>query len=127
MIEGVNRLVAVVVAATATGAGAVAAIIAAAASGPRAAVAAAAGVTVVQLVVAGVAGPSALAEVCWEATSAATAAAPRLPPRVKPGRRSPPECREEPGVDLWLPEEEPDSERFLFPLPSAVGGGGKAS
>jgi hypothetical protein len=46
MIEGgVSRLVAVVVAATATGAGAVAAIIAAAASGPSAAVVAPAGLS----------------------------------------------------------------------------------
>jgi hypothetical protein len=51
MIEGgVNRLVAVVVAATATGAGAVAAIVAAAASGPRAATAPAACVAGVLLV-----------------------------------------------------------------------------
>jgi hypothetical protein len=74
MIGGVSRLVAVVLSATATGAGAAAAIIAAAATGPRAAVAAAASVTVVQLVVAGIARSTALAEVGREAASAATAA-----------------------------------------------------
>ncbi len=74
MIGGVSRLVAVVVAAATTGAGAVAAIIAAAVTGTRAAVAAAASVTVVRLVVAGFTRSTALAEVGREAAPAATAA-----------------------------------------------------
>jgi hypothetical protein len=45
---------------------------------------------------------------------------PPRPPRVKTGGRSPPEWREALTVDWWLPEEEPDSERFL--LPPAVEG-----
>ena len=48
---------------------------------------------------------------------------PRLPPRVKTGGWSPPEWREELPEERWLPEEEPDSERFL--LPSAGCGGGR--
>ncbi len=71
MIGGVDRLVAAVVAASATGAGAVAA----ASTGPRAVVAAAAGVAVVQLVVAGIARRTALAEAGKEDASAATASA----------------------------------------------------
>jgi hypothetical protein len=52
-------------------------------------------------------------------------APPRLPPRVKVGRKSWPELREELEPERRLPEEEPDSERFLLPPPSVGRGGGR--
>ncbi len=116
-----GRLVAAVVAASAAGAGAVSAGVPAAASGRRATAAVASGsagdVLVVARVVASVA-PT-LAEVSGK-QPLPPSRPPRLKPQVKTGMRSPPDWREELAADRWLPEEEPDSERFFLPPPSAA-------